>query len=192
MAAEVYRDRWLLVVDKPAGQPSQRTRAGEDGLYEALCDEELYVGLHHRLDRQVSGLILFTLDPTANAGISQALKQRTLSRSYRALLEGPCATGSWTWSVDKAPARTDVELESVVRGVSRVTCHLHTGRTHQIRVHAAMNGTPVVGDTRYGGDLTRPLPRIALHAWRLALTHPVTAEPLEFHSPREWDTLTDP
>ncbi len=190
MAGEVYRDRWLLVVDKPAGQPSQRTREGEDGLYEALCEDELYVGLHHRLDRNVSGLMVFTLDPVANAGIANALKHRTLNRSYRALLEGRCEPGSWTWAVGKSPARTDVEVDSVVRGISRVVCRLHTGRTHQIRIHAAMNGTPVVGDTRYGGDLTRRLPRLALHAARLELTHPITSEPLEFESKRDWDALT--
>jgi len=71
-------------------------------------------------------------------------------------------------------------------GVTELECVLHTGRTHQIRVHAAMNGTPIVGDTRYGGDLTRHTGRLALHAWRLSLRHPKTDAQLALECALPW------
>lgn len=177
---EVFRDRFLLVVDKPAGLPTQATRAGEPGLYERLCAQEPYVGLHHRLDRGASGLLVFTLDPSANAGIAASLRQRTARRTYRAVLEGEVAPGAWTWPVEGQPAHTDVTVEAHRDGLTEVICALHTGRKHQIRVHAALAGAPVAGDSTYGGDLCRPWPRLALHAWRLALPHPISGAPLAF------------
>lgn len=175
---EVYRDRWLLVVDKPAGLPTQATRTGEPGLYEQLCATEPYVGLHHRLDRNVSGLVLLTLDRSVNAAIAEGFRAHTIRRTYRATLEGEVAAGTWSWKVDGKPARTEVTVLRQASGQTEVELRLHTGRKHQIRIHAAMNGTPVAGDMRYGGDLTQPGPRLALHAWRLELVHPVTGEPL--------------
>lgn len=177
---EVWRDASLLVVDKPAGLPSQRTRAGEPGLFDALVEREPYVGLHHRLDRNASGLLVFTLDPAANAGIAAALRDRTLTRQYVAVLEGEATTGTWRWPVDGRPADTHVVVERVWDGLTAVSCTLGSGRRHQIRVHAAMAGTPVLGDVRYGGDAVRPWPRLGLHAARLALVHPITGEALRF------------
>jgi 23S rRNA pseudouridine1911/1915/1917 synthase len=98
-------------------------------------------------------------------------------------VEGEATAGSWRWPVDGKAARTDVTVRGFDAGVTELECVLHTGRKHQIRIHAAMNGTPVLGDTRYGGDLARPADRLALQAWRLELEHPITGEPLCFESP---------
>lgn len=180
-AVERYRDRWLLVLDKPAGVPTQRTREGEPGLYEGI--EAPYVGLHHRLDRPASGLVLFTLDASVNAAVAAAFREHRVERLYAAVLVGEQPSTRWDRPLEGKPARTDLELLAMANGMSAVTCRLHTGRTHQIRQHAALAGRPVAGDRRYGGESAAAWPRLALHARRLALRHPVTREPLVVESP---------
>ncbi len=185
----VHRDDWLLVIDKPAGLPSQRTRDGTPGVYELLQRTEPYVGLHHRLDQRASGLLLLTVDRQANKAISEAFRQHTIQRTYAVLFEGPVSESTWSWPVDGKPARTDVTPSAEAPrpdGLTEGVCRLHTGRTHQIRIHAAMNGTPVLGDTKYGGDLARPSPHLGLHAWRLELTHPKTGDVLVVTAPPPW------
>ena len=174
----VYRDRWLVVGDKPAGVLTQGAADGEPGLFERLRQTERYVGLHHRLDRPASGLVLFTLDRRANRGISDALQSRTIARTYAVVLAGVCESGAWVQSVAGKPARSEVEVLAHASGQTRALVSLHTGRKHQIRVHAAMNRTPVVGDRRYGDQAGRSWPRLALHALAMTLEHPVTGEPL--------------
>lgn len=183
----MFRDDVLLVVDKPAGLPSQRTKAGEPGLYELLKEQEAYVGLHHRLDRRASGLLVLALDKRANAGLARGFRKHSIRRTYLALCEGEACDDTWSWPVDGKPARTDVRvLENRLDGTTLVECRLHTGRTHQIRHHAAMNGTPLVGDRAYGGDLSRPWFRLGLHAARLELKHPLTGEQLELNAETPW------
>lgn len=184
---EVYRDDVLLVVDKPASLPSQRTKRGEPGLFELLKATEPYVGLHHRLDRRASGLLVLALDRRVNKALARGFRKHTIRRTYVALCEGGVEDATWSWPVDGKPARTDVEaLEAREDGTTAVRCRLHTGRTHQIRIHAAMNGTPLVGDRHYGGDLSRPWHRLGLHAERLELTHPLTSKPLDLRAPLPW------
>lgn len=180
---EVYRDRWLLVVDKPAGLPTQRTRAGEEGLYERLAARLPYVGLHHRLDRPASGLVLFTLDNRVNRAVTEALRAHELDRRYLAVLYGDAGEGVWEQPVDGRPARSEVRVLGRARGLTAVEVRLITGRKHQIRLQSAMSGTPVVGDRRYGGSAGRRASRLALHAWRLAWKHPQTGELLELEAP---------
>ncbi len=184
---EVYRDATLLVIDKPAGVPSQRTASGEPGVYELLAAREAYVALHHRLDRRASGLLLLALDRRVNRRLASAFRQHTIRRIYVARCEGEVLPGSWNWPIGDKPARTEVEPLSVnPDGTTDVRCTLETGRTHQIRIHAAMNGTPLVGDRRYGGDLARPWHRLALHATTLRFTHPLCGTPLTLESPVPW------
>ena len=184
----VYQDEFIGIVLKPAGLPSQRTRAGEAGLYEQLCEQHPYVGLHHRLDRNASGLLVVTLDRRANRALGAALKAHQIERFYTGVAEGDVLEGSWTWPVEKKSARTDVLPLRSAGGLTEFQATLHTGRTHQIRIHAAMNGTPLVGDRRYGGDLSRPWIRVALHAHRLKLQHPITGVSLDLSVPlpEEW------
>jgi 23S rRNA pseudouridine1911/1915/1917 synthase len=179
----LYRDSWLVVADKPSGVLTQGAASGELGLFEALQSTERYVGLHHRLDRPASGLVLFTVDRRANRGLSEALQARRISRTYAAVLSGHAESGSWTQEVSGKDARSDVEVLSMGAGMSRVRVSLHTGRKHQIRVQAAMNRVPVIGDRRYGGRVGHMWPRLALHACSLSLAHPITGEPLLVTSP---------
>jgi len=178
----VFRDRWLLVVDKPAGTLTQGTEK-ERGIFEELQDKERYVGLHHRLDRPASGLVLFTVDRRANKGISARMQAHEIDRTYSAVLSGRCESGTWDQPVSRRTARSEVRVLDVSGGFSQVEVSLHTGRKHQIRVHAALNRTPVLGDRRYGAEAGRMWPRLALHARRLALKHPITGERLELESP---------
>lgn len=178
----IFRDQWLLVVDKPVGQLTQGTET-EAGLFEALQATESYVGLQHRLDRPASGLVLFTVDRRANRGISEALQSHQIARTYLAVLSGQCKDAVWEQPVARREAKSEVRVLDFSGGVSRVEVALHTGRKHQIRVQAALNRTPVLGDRRYGAEAGRMWPRLALHARRLALRHPITAEALVFESP---------
>lgn len=179
----LFQDRWILVADKPAGMPSQRTAQGEDGLFELLQQQHAYVGLHHRLDRNASGLILFTLARSANAAIAAGFRDHTIARTYLAWLEGEAVSGTWSWPVTRKAATTHVEVRGQHDGLTEVVCTLETGRKHQIRVHAAMNGTPIAGDKKYGGDVARPSRRLALHASTLKLTHPNTGAVVTLESP---------
>lgn len=181
---EVYRDRDLLVVDKPAGVPSQATRRGEAGAYELLRAREAYLGLHHRLDTPASGLLLFTLSRRCNKAITEAFRAHAIQRTYLARVLGdPGPAGTWEAPIEGEPARTDwVRLESDGK-TSLLELRLHTGRKHQIRLHALEAGHPILGDRRHGGAVGALCPRLALHAWRLELRHPVSGQPLSLSAP---------
>lgn len=178
---ERYRDRWLLVIDKPAGLPSQPTReGGRLHVHGILEGRERYVALHHRLDTPASGLLLFTVNAEANAGISRALQQRTMRRIYLAVVLGdPGEQGRWDAPLDGETAVTRWRRLSSAQGRSVLLVALETGRTHQIRRHAADAGHPLLGDRRHGGAAGRAAPRLALHAIGLALDHPISGQPLE-------------
>ncbi|HEX8804199.1 MAG TPA: RluA family pseudouridine synthase [Acidimicrobiales bacterium] len=209
----VHEDPDLLVVDKPAGlvvHPGAGRDAGTlvHGLL-ARFPEIRHVGqpdrpgIVHRLDRGTSGLLLVARSDAAYEALVAALAARRVDRRYRALVWGrvDSPTGMVDAPVGRSardrtrmavtvggkPARTRYEVvrtthEPVV--VTELACKLETGRTHQIRVHLASIGHPVVGDARYGGDRpSLPCPRPWLHAEHLALDHPVTGGPLAFDSP---------
>ena len=208
----VYEDADLLVVDKPAGlvvHPGAGRSTGTlvNGLvarYPEIRDvgQPDRPGIVHRLDRGTSGLLLVARSPAAYEALVAMLAARRVDRRYRALV----------WGVPDAPqglidapigrsSRDRTRMAVTVRGreartgyvvtrsyaepasVSELQCKLETGRTHQIRVHLASIGHPVVGDARYGGARqSLPLGRPFLHAEALALDHPVTGEPLAFAS----------
>lgn len=180
----LYEDRWLVVVDKPSGLPTQGTRAGEPGVFELLDRQRSYVALHHRLDRPASGLVLLGLSRQANPGLAAAFREHRIQRTYLAVLVGSLtADTTWAWPVEGKPARTQVRVLSTRSGFTAVELRLHTGRKHQLRRHAAMAGLPLAGDRRYGGEAGRAWPRLALHATRLELSHPVTGQALKVESP---------
>jgi 23S rRNA-/tRNA-specific pseudouridylate synthase len=178
-----YEDEWLLVVDKPSGVPTQRTETGEPGLYEALLKGFPGLALHHRLDRGASGLVIFGKHTKANKGLTDGFRDHTIERTYFAVLDGEVKDVRWEKPLDGKPARTDVTAVGRGEGATAAEIRLHTGRTHQIRRHAALVGRPVLGDRRYGGEAGDRWPRLALHAGRLALKHPVTGKRLEVASP---------
>jgi 23S rRNA-/tRNA-specific pseudouridylate synthase len=180
----VYEDEWLLVLDKPAGLPTQAARQGAgDNLYDQARARHPYVGLHHRLDVPVSGLVLLTLDPRANEPIARAFRDHQIARSYLAVAAGEAQPGPWTWPIEGKRAHTDVEVLGAGRGLSALRLSPQTGRTHQLRIHAAMAGTPLVGDRQYADASAWLWPRLALHAAQLALQHPITGAPLTLTSP---------
>jgi 23S rRNA pseudouridine1911/1915/1917 synthase len=209
----VYEDADLLVVDKPAGlvvHPGAGQHAGTlvHGLlarYPEIRDvgQPDRPGIVHRLDKGTSGLLLVARSQPAYDALVAMLAARGVERRYHALVWG--AVDSPTGMVDapvgrSARDRTRMAVTlagkdartryEVIRGfndpatVTELLCELETGRTHQIRVHMASIGHPVVGDGRYGGRRSSlPSPRAWLHAEHLALEHPLTGEPLAFDSP---------
>jgi 23S rRNA pseudouridine1911/1915/1917 synthase len=209
----VYEDPDLLVVDKPAGlvvHPGAGQHSGTlvHGLLARYPEiravgEPDRPGIVHRLDKDTSGLLLVARSQPAYDALVAMLAAHRVERRYRALVWG--AVHSPTGMVDapvgrSARDRTRMAVTltgkdartryEVVRGftnpvtVTELRCKLETGRTHQIRVHMASIGHPVVGDARYGGRRpSLPSPRPWLHAEHVALEHPLTAQPLAFDAP---------
>lgn len=178
-----WQDRWLLAADKPAGLPTQAARGGGDNLFDRLRAARPYVGLHHRLDTPVSGLVLFTLDPSVNRAMSEAFRTHAVARTYLAVAVGEVSPGRWDRPVDGKPAVTEVEVLGTGAGFTALRLRPRTGRHHQLRVHAALAGTPLAGDRVHGGASARDAPRLALHAAELAFDHPVTGARIELSSP---------
>jgi 23S rRNA pseudouridine1911/1915/1917 synthase len=211
--AVVHEDADVVVVDKPPGlvvHPGAGHRTGTlvNGLLArypeiAGVGDPARPGIVHRLDKDTSGLLLVARSPAAYEGLVDALARRAIDRAYLALvwgaLEAPtglidAAIGrssrrrtKMAVSTEGREARTGYEvLESFVDPVTvdLLRCRLETGRTHQIRVHLAAIGHPVVGDDGYGGvRASFPVPRMVLHATEVGFTHPVTGERIELSSP---------
>ncbi len=204
----VFEDEHLLVLDKAAGMvvhPAAGNWSGTvlNGLlaHHAGAASLARAGIVHRLDKDTSGLMVVGKSLAAVTALSRAIAARDVHRQYLAICHGKLAKAALTVDapVGRDPvsrvkmavvpsgkaAQTDVtRLASAeaADGVwtSGVRCVLHTGRTHQIRVHMASIGHPLLGDEIYGGRPTAGMNRQALHAARLAFVHPVTAAPLEF------------
>lgn len=191
----VFQDRFFIVADKPAGLPTQSPKGGGDNLYDRLRADHKYVGLHHRLDTPVPGLVLFTLDKSVNASIAAEFREHRIERIYRALVLGKIeASGTWSEDLDGKRARTHFApsppevtpplpahyIKARVPGRTTVLdIQLETGRTHQIRRHAADAGHPILGDRRYGGVAGRLAPEICLRAVALKFWHPRQEEWLQ-------------
>jgi 23S rRNA pseudouridine1911/1915/1917 synthase len=208
----VYEDEHLLVVDKPAGMVVHPAPGNWRGtLVNALLGrsgarasgEEERAGLVHRLDKETSGLLVAAKTERAHRRLSAALAARRVSRRYAVMIWGHL--DSDTQVIDKPlarsprdrkrmavvtsgrPARTDLVRLARFGPGDLLRAHLHTGRTHQIRVHLASVGHPVMGDDTYGGGGARrlvalPPRRHFLHAAWLRFHHPETGELLDLRS----------
>jgi 23S rRNA pseudouridine1911/1915/1917 synthase len=209
----VHEDPHLLIVDKPAGLvvhpgSGNAERTLVHGLLAldptiAAVGDPARPGIVHRLDKGTSGLLLIARTAEAYDALVAMLSARAITRRYLALVWGEPASARGMVDApigrsqrdptrmavvhDGREARTEYEVLRAYAEpspVSLLSCRLHTGRTHQIRVHLAAIGHPVVGDDRYGG--VRPplsVERPFLHAAELALAHPVTGEPVHAESP---------
>lgn len=184
--AIVYQDRDLLAVNKPSGVASQRTPYQLKGTLEYWVAEEFArqgikepVRVVHRLDRGTSGLMLFPKNRQCAAWLSDLFSKGAIAKRYLALVSGAPAVSCWSsdgpigklgparWGVMSGGrgAHTGFRLLSASDGMSLVEASPRTGRTHQIRVHLAADGLPIVGDTTYGG---KQAPRLMLHCVELA------------------------
>jgi 23S rRNA pseudouridine1911/1915/1917 synthase len=144
------------------------------------------VHLVHRLDLPTSGLVMFARSEAALKLLSERFRTHDLSREYLAVVGGafPARISSVDQPIDRRPARTHVKVvEHFGARATLLRCTLETGRTHQIRIHCRTLGHPVLGDRQYGQPTGFDPPRMALHATRLALPHPITGAPLDFESP---------
>jgi 23S rRNA pseudouridine1911/1915/1917 synthase len=220
----IYQDRDLAVIDKPAGlvvhpAPGHRTGTLVHALLHHLPDLSgiggvLRPGIVHRLDRETSGLLLVAKNDESHRRLSAALKRREIKRRYLVASWGHLRSDEVEVAAPIGRSPTRRQRMAVVeggrpaltrfrrlerwRGADLLRAELVTGRTHQIRVHLASIGHPVVGDAVYGAggergmggpvrgwarELARRVPRQFLHAAELELAHPRTGAPLHFESP---------
>lgn len=202
----VHEDEHLMVVNKPAGMvvhPAAGNWSGTllNGLlaHHAGAATLPRAGIVHRLDKDTSGLMVVGRSLQAVTALMRDIAARTVKRRYLALAHGDVGRADFTVDApvgrDPAvrvrmavtpqgkPARTDVMPVAYRDGVSAVRCALHTGRTHQIRVHLAHKGHPLVADAVYGGHAMLGMTRQALHAAELGFAHPVGGGALAFECP---------
>jgi 23S rRNA pseudouridine1911/1915/1917 synthase len=199
-----YEDDWLLVINKPAGQLVHPTTQEAHGTlanavlfhYEQQGEAHAYHPVH-RLDRETSGLVLIAKQPQIQYKLSPK-GVKTFHREYLALIPGELTPSAGTVdapiaralpsiilrkaSPDGQSARTHYETLRTNHQISLVHLTLETGRTHQIRVHMAYLGHPLLGDDLYGGTREQ-IARQALHACRLSFTHPMTSQAICIEAP---------
>ena len=207
----VYEDADVIVVNKPVGMVVHPAPGHPDGtLVNALLHHcagslsgiggQLRPGIVHRIDRDTSGLIIAAKNDAAHAFLSAQLSGHTLARTYECLVTGSLKQDSGTVDAPIGRHPTDRKKMAVVSngrravthwevvarypGATHVRCRLETGRTHQIRVHMAYLGHPILGDTVYGAK--KPVPGLTgqcLHATGLRFIHPRTREIVELTCP---------
>lgn len=202
----LYEDEAIVCFDKPPGLPTQPTLdEARLNLYELAKQQRGgYLGMHHRLDRDTSGVILFTTDAKHNAFIADQFKLHTCTKTYVAVVHGKLKNPkgrleSFLGPVSKKgkqskfgsvksggkKAITDFHVLTANDRYSLVEVKITTGRTHQIRVHFSEMGHPIVGDTLYGSppvEYTK-FGRFLLHAHALTIEHPVTHSLVRIESP---------
>ncbi len=213
----VYEDSDILVVDKPVGLVVHPAAGNWSGtllnallFYDASLRQLPRGGIVHRLDKDTSGLMVVARTLESQHSLVKQLQARSVSRVYQALVHGECSQGQVDEPIGRhphqrtkmavvsngKPAVTDYRSLETFHGFSHVELRLHTGRTHQIRVHMAQIGHPLLGDAVYGKTLSKhqldktpelqtiaAFPRQALHAAELGLIHPRRNEECRWFSP---------
>jgi 23S rRNA pseudouridine1911/1915/1917 synthase len=214
----LYEDNHLIAVHKPAGMPSQSDTSGDapitDWIAAYLREKyakpgNVYVGLLHRLDRPVGGVLLCAKTSKAAARLSEAFQTRSVRKLYHAItLQAPPASAGTLQhfigpvlgtdkliqraypqaGAERKAARLHYRVLAHAEGLHLLEIELETGRKHQIRAQLAAIGCTIVGDVKYGRTEFLPDKSIALLSYRLELTHPVTKEPLRILAayPAQW------
>jgi 23S rRNA pseudouridine1911/1915/1917 synthase len=181
-----YQDEDVIVVDKPPGLVTAPTPESDRGnLADLLARRGGSIFVVHRIDRPTSGLLVFARTDLANRVLGKAFAAHQVEREYRAVLLGNLA-GDVTVELPIAGKRAVTHLKVLERlqAMTVVSARLETGRSHQIRIHAAGLGHPVAGDHQHGAarvhaEAPRP-PRLALHAAVLGFLHPRSGQPMRF------------
>ncbi len=208
----LFEDDYIIVIDKPSGIETQPTPARYRGtLYEALqawlqrdrrFGRRLEIGMAQRLDRDTSGVIIFSIHPRSHKSITEQMQSRSAKKTYLALVEGEPVPAAGSYSSNIARDRRSGIMKSVAAGgksalthyrviktwtqpgkISLVELELITGRTHQIRAHLSEAGYPLLGDVRYGGRSSLAaltFSRQYLHSRRLEIKHPQSGERMSF------------
>jgi 23S rRNA pseudouridine1911/1915/1917 synthase len=207
----IFRDQDLIVLDKPAGMPTQPTPARYQGtvyaeLHKLLADAKRSgrrpsIGMVQRLDQDTSGVMVFSIHPRAHKKMTEQFLSHSIDKTYWALINGIPDAAEGQFSSRLARRRSTNLMVSVTHGgkpaltrykrlktlhdVSMVEVKLVTGRSHQIRAHFSGAGLPLLGDPAYGGPRQVcgvAVPRQMLHAKELAFSHPVTGQKMHFTS----------
>ena len=212
----LYLDNHVIAVCKPAGMLTQSNDSGEACLMDQVRDwvkteykkpGKVFLGLVHRLDRPVSGVVVFGRTSKGASRLSQQFRQRTTQKIYQALVEGTPkpqqaslthylrkekslkATVFPRPTLDTKEALLDYEVIKTSATISQLDIHLHTGRFHQIRAQLAFIGHPIVGDNKYGANSALPEGHLALHARRMIFNHPTSKEEVTIDCPCPHDWL---
>jgi 23S rRNA pseudouridine1911/1915/1917 synthase len=212
----LFEDEDLLVINKPAGMvvhpgAGNRSRTLVNAVL-AHCQTLSGIGgkerpgIVHRLDKETSGCLVVAKNDSTHHDLSRQFAERTVEKIYLALVAGTMrkAHGVIDANIGRHPkhrqrmavnsergrsARTDYRVVRSGDAISLVECVLHTGRTHQIRVHLHHLGHPVLGDKIYGQQRASKFPRQMLHAWKLGFNHPRDGTRLMFEAPVPADFL---
>ena len=215
----LYLDNHLIAVCKPAGILTQSDNSGGVSLMDQVKDwikteykkpGKVFLGLVHRLDRPVSGIVVFARTSKGASRLSEQFRKQTTKKIYRALVEGTPQSqqASLTHYLRKEKslkatvfpratpnakeALLDYEVIETLQNTSLLDIHLHTGRFHQIRAQLAFIGHPIVGDKKYGAHSALPEGQIALHAQRILFNHPTSKEEIiiDCPPPKNWPCPT--
>ncbi|WP_084193698.1 RluA family pseudouridine synthase [Salimicrobium flavidum] len=206
----LFEDNHLLVVEKPVNVPVQEDESGDDDLLTILKRDikiryekpgNVYLGLVHRLDRPVGGVMVFAKTSKAASRLSDQIRRNAMEKYYLTIIRGEMDAPraklenylvkdrrkNEVYVVGKdnkhgKEAELEYEVKEEEAGMSLLEIDLHTGRPHQIRVQLAHLGTPIYGDQKYGQNVNHPGQQIALWSHRLVLTHPVKKEDMTFTS----------
>ncbi len=216
----VFEDNHLLVAVKPVNVPTQADESGDRDFLSWLKEDlkirhhkpgNVFLGLVHRLDRPVGGIMVFAKTSKAAGRLSEQVRDRQFHKTYLAVVYGPLSEPAGRLRhylfkdqqlnrVAVVPAAKpgakeailDYQTVATVAGMTLVKVNLLTGRSHQIRVQFAAIGHPLYGDQKYGADRNQPGQQIALWSAGLAFAHPVTKQGLTFQSlpPRQFPWVT--
>ena len=218
----LYEDNHLLIVEKPVNVPVQEDRSGDPDLLSILKQDlksrynkpgNVYLGLVHRLDRPVGGVMVFAKTSKAASRLARTLQDRQFERTYltvvrgvpkrkKAVLKDYLLKDRRRNLVSAVPAGTknaklailEYEVLNHEDELSLLHVKLYTGRSHQIRVQLATIGHPIYGDQKYGKNINKPGQQIALWAYSVQFPHPVRDEIISIHQPPPntfpWNSLT--